>query len=142
MIRACDRASSKRRAGTTRLAGCGGQCPPYILHRNRRPGAKMRLNRNLWSLFLVIAVLGITGCGPNMRPYGVPFGGSLVGEAAGKAASFTAPRDGTAWVAGPGYPGQERYIVYSGWIKAGQTITVDPQAHSVTVNSEQQKASL
>jgi hypothetical protein len=102
----------------------------------------MRSNRNLWGLFLVIAVLGITGCGPNMRPYGVPFGGSLVGEAAGKAASFTSPRDGTVWVAGPGHPGQDRYIVYSGWIKAGQTITVDPQAHSVTVNGEQQKASL
>ena len=93
--------------------------------------------------FIVLAVIAISaGCGPNMRPYGVPFGGSLVGEAAGKPASFTAPRDGTIWVAGPGHPGQERYIVYSGWIKAAQTATVDPTSHSITVSGETQKASV
>lgn len=99
-----------------------------------------------FSFLLTIHVLFmlslLPGCGPQMRPYGVPYGGSLVGEAAGKQASFTAPREGTVWVAGPGKPGQERYIVYSGLVKAGQVVTVDPQSRAVTVNGEKQKAEI
>jgi hypothetical protein len=93
-------------------------------------------------MLLLVCTGTAVGCGARMKPYGVPFGGSLVGEAAGKAAAFTAPHDGTVWVAGPGRPGQERYIVYSGWIRAGQAIAVDPQAHSISVNNEPQKASV
>ena len=84
----------------------------------------------------------IIGCGPNNRPYGVPFKGDLVAEAAGSTASFTAPKNGQIWVAGPGRPGQERYIVFSGLIRSAQTITVDPQKRELTVNGEHQKADI
>jgi hypothetical protein len=83
---------------------------------------------------------GLAGCGPNQRPYGVPIRGQLVAEAAGHAASFNAPKYGTIWIAGPGHPGQERYIVFSGLIKSGQTVTIDPQKREVTVDGEKQKA--
>jgi len=97
--------------------------------------------RVLFVWMLALAAVS-PGCGPQMRPYGVPYGGSLVGEAAGKTASFTAPREGTVWVAGPGKPGQERYIVFSGLVKAGQSVTVDPQNRTLTVNGEKQKADI
>ena len=90
----------------------------------------------------VLLLLFVAGCGPNQRPYGVPFKGDLVAEAAGKAASFTAPKNGTVWVAGPGHPGQERYIVFSGLIKSAQTITVDPQKQAITIEGERQKAEI
>jgi len=90
----------------------------------------------------VILVFLLAGCGPNNRPYGVPFKSDLVAEAAGKTASFTAPHNGQIWVAGPGHPGQERYIVFGGLIKFGQTLTVDPQKREVTINGEKQKAEI
>lgn len=94
-------------------------------------------------MFLLIA-LPLAGCrgGPDVRPYGVPSSGQLVGEAAGRPASFTAPRQGTVWVAGPGRPGSQRYIVYSGLIRAEQTITVDPPNRSLTVNGEHPKSDI
>src|ERR1700730_13352822 len=90
----------------------------------------------------VLLLLFVAGCGPNQRPYGVPFKGDLVAEAAGKAASFTAPKNGTVWVAGPGHPGQERYIVFSGLIKSAQTITGGPQKQAITIEGERQKAEI
>ena len=95
----------------------------------------------LVAALLVGCIGAVSGCA-TVRPYGVPLWASLVGEAAGKSASFTAPHDGSVWVAGPGHPGQERYIVYSGWIRAGQAIVVDPASHTILVNSEQQKATI
>ena len=94
-----------------------------------------------WLLALVLGSAALCGCATE-RPYGVPLWATLVGEAAGKSASFTAPHDGSVWVAGPGHPGQERYIVYSGWIRAGQAIVVDPASHTILVNNEQQKATI
>jgi hypothetical protein len=102
---------------------------------------KSRQTLCLWALLLGCAVV-LQGCGASARPYGVPLMASLVGEAAGKSASFTAPHDGSVWVAGPGHPGQERYIVYSGWIRAGQAIVVDPAARSISVGGEQQKVTI
>ena len=72
----------------------------------------------------------------------VPYKGDLVAEAAGKEASFTAPKYGQIWVAGPGHPGQERYIVYSGLIKPGQTVTVDPHKQVLLLDGEKQKAEI
>ena len=92
--------------------------------------------RSVAGIMVLAAAVLTGGCGVSVRPYGVPGAGQLVGEAPGKPASFTAPREGTVWVAGPGRPGQDRYIVYSGLIKAGQTITVDPTTRSVTINGE------
>jgi len=104
---------------------------------------RARFVTRAFNLLATVAVINLlTGCGPQMRPYGVPYGGSLVGEAAGKTASFTAPQQGTVWVAGPGKPGQERYIVYSGLVKAAQSVTVDPEAKTLTVNGEKQKADI
>jgi len=97
--------------------------------------------RSLGVFLCTLWVSGIVcGCGPNQRPYGVPIKGQLMAEAAGHAASFTAPKYGTIWIAGPGHPGQERYIVFSGLIKAGQTVTIDPTKREVTVDGEKQKA--
>jgi len=102
-----------------------------------------RMIRLLCVLACVLGIVGgISGCGPNQRPYGVPFRGQLVAEAAGHVASFTAPRYGTIWIAGPGHPGQERYIVFSGLIKSGQTVTVDPQKREVTMDGEKQKSEI
>jgi hypothetical protein len=95
-----------------------------------------------WCASLLVLALFVGGCGPNNRPYGVPFKGDLVAEAAGKTASFTAPHNGQIWIAGPGHPGQERYIVFSGLIKFGQTVTIDMDKHEVTMNSEKQKAEI
>jgi hypothetical protein len=85
---------------------------------------------------------GLAGCGANKRPYGVPIRGQLVAEAAGHTASFTAPKYGTVWIAGPGHPGEERYIVFSGLIKSGQTVTVDPEKREVLLDAEKQKAQI
>ena len=97
--------------------------------------------RSLGVILCAVCISGIfIGCGPNQRPYGVPIKGQLMAEAAGHAASFTAPKYGTIWIAGPGHPGQERYIVFSGLIKSGQTVTVDPTKREVTIDGEKQKA--
>jgi hypothetical protein len=68
-----------------------------------------------------VAVAG--GCG---LPYGVPPFSQLAAEAPGTAASFQAPDEGTVWVVGPSRSGSDRHIVFSGLVRRGEWITVDP----------------
>lgn len=76
----------------------------------------------------------LTGCA---RPYGVPPLTALVAEApSGQLASFQAPDDGNVYVDGPGRPGAPRHIVYSGLIRRGEILTVDPSSGQLTLNGK------
>lgn len=83
---------------------------------------------------------GAIGCA---HPYGVPVTSSLVAEAPGaQVASFQAPDDGNVYVDGPGHPGQPRHIIYSGLIRRGEVLTVDPSAGRVLINGKPIDATL
>jgi hypothetical protein len=76
----------------------------------------------------------LSGCA---RPYGVPPLTALVAEApSGQLASFQAPDDGNVYVDGPGRPGAPRHIVYSGLIRRGEILTVDPSSGQLTLNGK------
>lgn len=86
----------------------------------------------------MVAVCGfaamLSGCA---RPYGVPPFTSLVAEApSGQLASFQAPDDGNVYVDGPGRPGESRHIVYSGLIRRGEVLTVDPSSGKLSLNGK------
>jgi hypothetical protein len=84
-------------------------------------------------------LISAAGCA---RPYGVPPFSQLVAEAPGQTASFQAPDDGTVYVDGPGHPGQPRHIIYSGLIRRGEVLTVDPSAKELLINGKTVAASL
>lgn len=91
-------------------------------------------------LLSVTAMVGtFVGCA---RPYGVPGFSQLVAEAPGQPASFQAPDDGSVYVDGPGRPGQPRHIVYSGLIRRGEILTVDPSTQRLLVNGKQQDVAI
>lgn len=76
----------------------------------------------------------LSGCA---RPYGVPAFTQLVAEApAGQTASFQAPDDGSVYVDGPGRPGQPRHIIFSGLIRRGELLTVDPSSGRLLINGK------
>lgn len=76
----------------------------------------------------------LSGCA---RPYGVPPFTRLVAEApSGQLASFQAPDDGNVYVDGPGHPGAPRHIVYSGLIRRGEVLTVDPANGRLALNGK------
>jgi hypothetical protein len=76
----------------------------------------------------------LSGCA---RPYGVPPFTRLVAEApSGQLASFQAPDDGNVFVDGPGRPGAPRHIVYSGLIRRGEVLTVDPSSGRLSINGK------
>ena len=83
--------------------------------------------------------LALSGC---MRPYGVPPYSQLVAEAPGQMGSFQAPDDGTVYVDGPGRGGPARHIVYSGLIRRGEVVTVDPAGARLTVNGKPADATI
>jgi hypothetical protein len=87
--------------------------------------------RLLPSLMITGLIIIASGC---MRPYGVPAYSQLVAEAPGQMASFQAPDDGTVYVDGPGK--SSRHIVYSGLIRRGEIVTVDPQNERLIVNGK------
>lgn len=79
-------------------------------------------------------LMTLSGCA---RPYGVPPFTKLVAEApAGQLASFQAPDDGNVYVDGPGHPGGPRHIVYSGLIRRGEVLTVDPSMGRLSINGK------
>ena len=88
----------------------------------------------------VAALLGaVSGC---TRPYGVPGFSQLVAEAPGQPATFQAPDDGSVYVDGPGRPGQARHIVYSGLIRRGEVLTVDPSTQQLLINGKPQNVAI
>jgi hypothetical protein len=94
-----------------------------------------------WSCLALLAAATacLSGCS---RPYGVPGFSQLVAEAPGQTASFQAPDDGTVYVDGPGHPGQARHIVYSGLIRRGEILTVDPNIGKLLINGKPQEATI
>jgi hypothetical protein len=94
----------------------------------------------LTAVAIVLGLLGITaGCA---RPDGVPPFSQMVAEAPSQVASFQAPDDGTVYVAGPGHWGQPRHIAYSGLIRRGEVLTVDPNLGHLSVNGKIQDATI
>jgi hypothetical protein len=95
-------------------------------------GKSLKLVLPLAAVCCFVAML--TGCA---RPYGVPPLTALVAEAPhGQVASFQAPDDGNVYVDGPGHFGQARHIVYSGLIRRGEILTVDPATGRLSLNGK------
>ena len=99
-------------------------------------GLKMSF-RLLPALMTIGLMATASGC---IRPYGVPPYSQLVAEAPGQMASFQAPDDGTVYVDGPGR--SSRHIVYSGLIRRGEVVTVDPQNERLIVNGKPADATI
>ena len=86
-----------------------------------------------------IAALGLAvGCA---QPYGVPPASQLVAEAPGEAAAFSAPDSGTVYVSGPSSNGQ-RHLIYTGWVRLGETITVDPANQRLVVDGKRTEVAI
>lgn len=99
-------------------------------------GLKMSLR--LLPLLLMGGLMAVgSGC---MRPYGIPPYSQLVAEAPGQVASFQAPDDGTVYVDGPSRA--SRHIVYSGLIRRGEVVTIDPQNERLIVNGKPADATI
>ena len=84
----------------------------------------------------IVAALLTVSAGGCARPYGVPPFTQLVAEAPGQAAAFEAPDEGTVWVAGPGRPGQDRHIVFSGLVHRGESLAIDPRERSLMLDGK------
>ncbi|HXE56032.1 MAG TPA: hypothetical protein VN541_23605 [Tepidisphaeraceae bacterium] len=102
------------------------------------------LARRLLASVPLMGVAGLlalaAGC---VRPYGVPPFTQLVAETPhGQAASFQAPDEGTVWVAGPDLPGNPRHIVFTGLVRRGETVTIDPSAQQLIVDGKPAVASI
>ena len=77
---------------------------------------------------LVLVAL-VAGCSSE-RPSSVPDSAKSVAlMGGGEAVSFTAPERGIAYV----YERPERSMVYSGWLKAGEVLEIDPWRDEVRV---------
>ena len=88
----------------------------------------------LFTILSMVLIAAGSGC---VRPYGVPPFSQLVAQApGGQVASFAAPDEGTVYVAGPGRPGQERHIMYTGVVHRGETLTLDPPHDQLLVDGK------
>src|SRR5215469_12068834 len=76
-------------------------------------------------------MLGAAGCA---QPHGVPGTSSLVAVAPGEAASFRAPKEGTVWVAGPGHGSSKDHVIFSGQIRMGETLSIDPAQNELAID--------
>jgi hypothetical protein len=99
-------------------------------------GTKLKAIALAASLALAAAMAGCA------RPDGVPPFSQMVAEAPAQTASFQAPDDGTVYVAGPGRWGQPRHLAYSGLIRRGEVVTVDPTQGHLLVNGKVQEATI
>ena len=106
---------------------CRGKVP--VMNQSNGPLAR----RMMIGMSAVVLLIALGGC---VRPYGVPAWGQLVAEAPAQAASFQAPDDGTIYVDGPGRPGEPRHIAYSGLIRRGEVVTVNPEVGVLTVDNK------
>jgi hypothetical protein len=85
-----------------------------------------------WFL-LGLGAMAVGGCG---RPAGVPPFSQIAAEAPGTAASFQAPDEGTVWVIGPSKSGPDSHVVFSGLVRRGEWITVDPIQQKLIVDGK------
>ena len=100
-------------------------------------GITMKATLTLAAVGLAVILTGCAG-----RPVGVPPFSQLVAQAPSQVASFQAPDDGTVYVAGPGHFGQDRHLTYSGLVRRGEIVTVDPVAGKLLINSKLQDATI
>ncbi len=91
------------------------------------------MRRAMIGMSAVVLLIAMGGC---VRPYGVPAFSQLVAEAPAQAASFQAADDGTVYVDGPGRPGEPRHLVYSGLVRRGEVVTVNPEVGALTVDGK------
>ena len=89
---------------------------------------------------MLIFTAALSGCAG--KPYGVPPFSQLVAQAPAQVASFQAPDDGTVYVAGPGHGFSDRHLVYSGLVRRGEIVTVDPTAGKLLISSKLQDATI
>jgi hypothetical protein len=97
----------------------------------------MKTTLTLVAIGIFAALAGCAG-----RPVGVPPFSHLVAQAPSQVASFQAPDDGTVYIAGPGHWGEDRHLTYSGLVRRGEIVTVDPVAGKLLINSKLQDATI
>jgi len=100
-------------------------------------GMMLKMTLTLTAIGFSAALVGCAG-----KPIGVPPFSQLVAQAPSQVASFQAPDDGTIYVAGPGHWGQARHLAYSGLVRRGEIVTVDPVAGKLLINSKLQDATI
>ena len=77
----------------------------------------------------VVSAALLAGCAPE-RPESVPADARSVAKQSGNnAINFTAPEDGTAYV----YDRSAHKMVYSGRLKRGETLELDPRRNGVRI---------
>jgi len=79
---------------------------------------------------MVVVATGVCGCAPE-RPESVPADAKSIAKQSGSnPVNFTAPDDGSIYV----YDRSEKKMVYSGRLKEGETVEVDPRRDKVRVD--------
>ena len=90
-------------------------------------------NRALGCAGALLLVAMMAGCAPE-RPESVPADARSVARQSGsQPVNFTAPSDGTAFV----YDRSAQKMVYSGRLKHGETLELDPRRNGVRVDGRQ-----
>ena len=89
-----------------------------------------RNQRAAWVSLMVVVATGVCGCAPE-RPESVPADAKSIAKQSGSnPVNFTAPDDGSIYV----YDRSEKKMVYSGRLKEGETVEVDPRRDKVRVD--------
>jgi hypothetical protein len=84
-------------------------------------------------VFAILPVLGI-GCSRLPSTTGLPAGAQLVTETPDFKSGFVAPEDGTIYIYHRGDP--KSYLRFSGPIKKGGVLTIDPDNNSATIDTK------
>lgn len=80
------------------------------------------------------AALGTAGCARLPSTTGLPAGAQLVTETPDFKSGFVAPEDGTVYIYHRGDP--KSYLRFSGPIKKGAVLTIDPDSNSATIDGK------
>jgi len=89
-----------------------------------------RKQRVIWVSLMVVMATAICGCAPE-RPESVPADAKSIAKQTGSnPVNFTAPDDGSIYV----YDRSEQKMVYSGRLKEGETLEVDPKRDKVRLD--------
>lgn len=89
-----------------------------------------RKQRAIWVSLMVVIATAICGCAPE-RPESVPADAKSIAKQSGSnPVNFTAPNDGSVFV----YDRSEQKMVYSGRLREGETLEVDPRRDKVRLD--------
>jgi hypothetical protein len=83
---------------------------------------------------LPAALVGPAGCSRLPSTTGLPAGAQLVTETPDFKSGFVAPEDGTVYIYHRGDP--KSYLRFSGPIKKGAVLTIDPDSNSATIDGK------